>query len=87
MNSADGMTAAAARAPGAYWVVASDSLACTATLGEVVAAGRRMGTRMSAAGIGRGDIIACMLANWREWLVVAVAAAQAGGAVPARITP
>ncbi|MBL8650934.1 MAG: AMP-binding protein [Sphingopyxis sp.] len=78
MNFADAMIAAAARAPGAYLVVASDSLACTATLGEVVAAGRRMGTRMSAAGIGRGDIIACMLANWREWLVVAVAAAQAG---------
>jgi acyl-CoA synthetase (AMP-forming)/AMP-acid ligase II len=33
---------------------------------------------MTAAGIGRGDIVACMLANWREWLVVAVAAAQAG---------
>ena len=78
MNFADAMIAAAARAPGAALTVASDKLPCTTTLGEVVAAGRRMGTRMTAAGIGRGDIVACMLANWREWLVVAVAAAQAG---------
>ena len=78
MNFADAMIAAAARAPGAALTVASDKLPCTTTLGEVVAAGRRMGTRMTAAGIGRGDIVSCMLANWREWLVVAVAAAQAG---------
>jgi acyl-CoA synthetase (AMP-forming)/AMP-acid ligase II len=78
MNFADAMIAAAARAPGAALTVASDNLPCTTTLGEVVAAGRRMGTRMTAAGVGRGDIVACMLANWREWLVVAVAAAQAG---------
>lgn len=78
MNFADAMIAAAARAPGAALTVASDKLPCTTTLGEVVAAGRRMGTRMTAAGIGRGDIVACMLANWREWLIVAVAAAQAG---------
>src|SRR3546814_18840893 len=37
-----------------------------------------MGTRMTASGIEPGDIVACMLPNWREWLVVAVAAAQAG---------
>lgn len=37
-----------------------------------------MGTRMSRAGIGPGDIVGCMVPNWREWLVVAVAAAQAG---------
>ncbi|MGH6651498.1 MAG: AMP-binding protein [Sphingopyxis sp.] len=78
MNFADAMIAAAARAPGAALTVASDNLPCTTTLGEVVVAGRRMGTRMTAAGVGRGDIVACMLANWREWLVVAVAAAQAG---------
>ena len=78
MNFADAMIAAAARAPGAALTVASDTLPCSTTLGEVVVAGRRMGTRMTAAGIGRGDIVACMLANWREWLVVAVAAAQAG---------
>jgi len=77
-NFIEAMTAAAARAPGAVLTVASDSLPCTTTLGDVVAAGRRMGTRMTAAGVGRGDIVACMLANWREWLVVAVAAAQAG---------
>ena len=78
MNFADAMIAAAARAPGAALTVASDKLPCTTTLGDVVAAGRRMGTRMTAAGVGRGDIVACMLANWREWLVVAIAAAQAG---------
>lgn len=77
-NFIEAMTAAAARAPGAALTVASDRLPCTTTLGDVVAAGRRMGTRMTAAGVGRGDIIACMLANWREWLVVAVASAQAG---------
>ncbi|KQZ62322.1 hypothetical protein ASD67_12280 [Sphingopyxis sp. Root1497] len=78
-NFIEAMTAAAARAPGAALAVASDRLPCTTTLGDVVAAGRRMGTRMTAAGVGRGDIVACMLANWREWLVVAVASAQAGG--------
>lgn len=78
MNFIDAMIAAAARAPGAALTVASDIRPCTTTLGEVVASGRRMGMRMTAAGIGRGDIVACMLPNWREWLVVAVAAAQAG---------
>ena len=78
MNFIEAMTAAAARAPGASLSVASDNLPCTTTLGDVVAAGRRMGTRMTSAGLGRGDIVACMLANWREWLVVAVAAGQAG---------
>ncbi|WP_260582882.1 AMP-binding protein [Sphingopyxis sp. PET50] len=78
MNFADAMMAAAARMPGASLTVASDTHPAETTLGEVVAAGRRMGTRMSAAGIGRGDIVACMLPNWREWLVVAAGAAQAG---------
>ncbi len=78
MNFIAAMTAAAARTPDAPLTVASDTRPCTATLDEVVAAGRRMGTRMTAAGIGAGDIIGCMLPNWREWLVVAVAAAQAG---------
>ncbi|QNO27010.1 AMP-binding protein [Sphingopyxis sp. OPL5] len=77
-NFIEAMTAAAARAPGASLTVASDRLPCITTLSDVVAAGRRMGTRMTAAGVGRGDIIACMLANWREWLVVAVASGQAG---------
>jgi acyl-CoA synthetase len=78
MNFAGAMIAAAAFAPDARLTVASDSNPVETTLGEVVAAGRRMGTRMTAAGIARGDIVACMLPNWREWLVVAVAAAQAG---------
>lgn len=77
-NFIEAMAGAAARAPGAALTVASDMRPCTATLGDVVAAGRRMGTRMTASGIAPGDIVACMLPNWREWLVVAVAAAQAG---------
>lgn len=78
MNFIAAMIAAAARAPDAPLTVASDIRPCTTTLGEVLAAGRRMGTRMTAAGIGPGDIVGCMLPNWREWLVVAVAAAQSG---------
>lgn len=78
MNFADAMIAAAARAPDSTLTVASDSNPAETTLGEVVAAGRRMGTRMTAQGIVRGDIVASMLPNWREWLVVTVAAAQAG---------
>jgi acyl-CoA synthetase (AMP-forming)/AMP-acid ligase II len=78
MNFIEAMIGAAMRRPGASLTVASDKRPCATTLGEVVAAGRRMGTRMTAAGIAPGDIVACMLPNWREWLVVAVAAAQAG---------
>lgn len=78
MNFIDAMMAAAKRAPHASLTVASDTNPSVSTLGEVVEAGRRMGTRMTAAGVGRGDIVACMVPNWREWLVVAVAAAQAG---------
>lgn len=74
----DAMIAAAARAPQASLIVASDMRPCHTGLGEVTAAGRRMGSRMSEAGIRPGDVIGCMLPNWREWLVVAVAAAQAG---------
>ncbi|MGB3847516.1 MAG: AMP-binding protein [Sphingopyxis sp.] len=78
MNFIDAIIAAAARAPAAALTVVSDTCPAETTLGDVVAAGRRMGTRMTAAGIVRGDVVACMLPNWREWLVVAVAAAQAG---------
>jgi acyl-CoA synthetase (AMP-forming)/AMP-acid ligase II len=74
----EAIVAAAAASPGASLTVASDTRPCRISLDAVVASGRRMGTRMAAAGIGRGDIVACMLPNWREWLVVAVAAAQAG---------
>lgn len=78
MNFIEAMIAAAARAPDAPLTVASDIRPAVSTLGEVVQAGRHMGTRMTAAGIAPGDIVACMVPNWREWLVVAVAAAQAG---------
>jgi len=77
-NFIEAMIAAAARAPAASLTVASDVRPGETTLGAVVSAGRRMGTRMTASGIEPGDIVACMLPNWREWLVVAVAAAQAG---------
>ena len=77
-NFIEAMIASAARAPDAPLTVASDTQPCATTLGAIVAAGRRMGTRMTTAGVRPGDIIASMLPNWREWLVVAVAAAQAG---------
>jgi acyl-CoA synthetase (AMP-forming)/AMP-acid ligase II len=78
MSFIEAMIVAAARSPGAPLTVASEVRPAASTLGEVVLAGRQMGTRMTAAGILPGDIVACMLPNWREWLVVAVAAAQAG---------
>src|SRR3546814_18758709 len=77
-NFVEARSSAAARAPAAALTVASDVRPCETTRGAVVAAGRRMGARMTASGIEPGDIVACMLPNWREWLVVAVAAAQAG---------
>ncbi|NIJ36753.1 acyl-CoA synthetase (AMP-forming)/AMP-acid ligase II [Sphingopyxis panaciterrae] len=78
MNFIEAMIAAAGQAPHAPLTIASDVRPAASTLGEVVRAGRQMGTGMTAAGIAPGDIVACMLPNWREWLVVAVAAAQAG---------
>ena len=77
-NFIERMTAAAAQRPAALLTVASDLRPCETTLADVVASGQRMGTRMMTAGIAPGDIIGCMLPNWREWLVVAVAAAHAG---------
>lgn len=77
-NFIEKMTVAAAQRPEALLTVASDIRPCETSLAEVVAAGQRMGTRMMTAGIAPGDIIGCMLPNWREWLVVAVAAAHAG---------
>jgi acyl-CoA synthetase (AMP-forming)/AMP-acid ligase II len=70
--------AAADRAAETPLIVASETRACTTSLGEIVSAGRRVGTRMTASGVAPGDVVGVMLANWREWLVVAVAAAQAG---------
>ncbi|HEX2813997.1 MAG TPA: AMP-binding protein [Sphingopyxis sp.] len=77
-NFIEAMIAAAERVPGASLVVASETRPCVTTLAGVVTAGRRMGTRLAGEGIGPGDVIACMVPGWREWLVVAVAAAQAG---------
>lgn len=71
------ITAAASR-PDALLTVASETRPCIATLEEIVAAGRRMGTRMTRAGIAACDIVGVMLPNLREWLVAAVAAQQAG---------
>ena len=59
-------------------VVASETHPGTFALSDVIAAGRRLGSRLARAGVQPGDIVASMLPNWREWLVVAVAAAQAG---------
>jgi acyl-CoA synthetase (AMP-forming)/AMP-acid ligase II len=70
--------AAAGRAPDTELTVASDTRPCTASLGNIVAAGQRMGTLLSASGIVAGDVVAVMLPNWREWMVAAVAVAQAG---------
>ena len=77
-NFIEKITAAAFRRPLAPLTVASDVRPCETSLAEVVAAGQRMGTRMMAAGIAPGEIVGCMLPNWREWLGVAVAAAHAG---------
>ena len=74
----EAFVAAANRAPAATLTVASLSRPCTTSLSEVVLAGRRMGARMTASGIAAGDVVGVMLPNCREWLVVAVAAAQAG---------
>ena len=69
---------AAETAPYASLTVASEANPCRAKLSDVVSAGRRMGTRMMAAGVQPADVVGVMLPNWREWLVVAVACAQAG---------
>lgn len=64
--------------PDALLTVASRERPAEASLTDVIAAGRRMGTRMMAAGVCPGDVIGVMLPNWREWQVAAVATAQAG---------
>ena len=74
----DAFSAAAATSPAATFVGASQSHASQGALGEMVAAGRRAGTRLAALGIAPGDIVAVMLPNWREWLVACVAIQQAG---------
>ena len=69
---------AAESAHDASLIVASEVNPSRAKLNDVVSAGRRMGTRMMDAGVQSGDVIGVMLPNWREWMVAAVACAQAG---------
>lgn len=78
MTFMEAMEAAVQRCPNAPLTVASEMQPNVTTLSDVISAGRRMGTRMMAANVAPGDIVACMIPNWREWLIVAVAAAQAG---------
>ncbi len=70
--------AAAAASPAASFVASSEMRPCEDRLDSIVAAGRRVGTRLSGMGIGPGDVVAVMLPNWREWLVACVATQQAG---------
>ena len=74
----EAMIRAASAKPDTKLVVASDTHSGTFRLEEILSSGRRMGSRLADAGVRPGDIIASMLPGWREWLVVAVAAAQAG---------
>jgi acyl-CoA synthetase (AMP-forming)/AMP-acid ligase II len=74
----DAFIDAAARAADTPFVGVSDDRPANETLGAIVAAGRRMGARLMAAGIAPGDVIGVMLPNWREWLVACVATQQAG---------
>lgn len=74
----EAFVAAGESSPESKLIVASRDRPASACLKEIIAAGRRMGSRMTAAGLGAGDVVGVMLPNWREWQVVAVATAQAG---------
>jgi acyl-CoA synthetase (AMP-forming)/AMP-acid ligase II len=74
----EAFAAAAQAAPAAAFVGVSDERPSLETLRDVVAAGRRMGSRLAATGVAPGDIVGVMLPNWREWLVACVASQQAG---------
>lgn len=65
-------------APKTRYVAVSEVWPSSDTLSDIVDAGRRMGTRLAAMGIGPGDVVGIMLPNWREWLVACVATQQAG---------
>jgi hypothetical protein len=54
--------------PDARLIVMSGERPADTSLSNVIAAGRRLGTRMMAAGVMPGDVVAVMLPNWREWL-------------------
>jgi acyl-CoA synthetase (AMP-forming)/AMP-acid ligase II len=74
----EAIAATATAKPAVPLIVASDTRPCSTTLGGIVVAGQRMGTRLTAQGIRAGDVVGVMLPNWREWLVAAVAVAHAG---------
>jgi acyl-CoA synthetase (AMP-forming)/AMP-acid ligase II len=74
----EAFVAAAEAALDTAFVGVSEDRLSVETLAQIVAAGRRMGTRLAATGIAPGDIIGVMLPNWREWLVACVATQQAG---------
>ena len=74
----EAFVAAGESVPDARLTVASGVRPASARLADVIAAGRRMGTRMMETGVRPGDVVGVMLPNWREWLVAAVATAQAG---------
>jgi acyl-CoA synthetase (AMP-forming)/AMP-acid ligase II len=77
-NLIEAFIGAASLYPDAMFVGVSEHRSAHDPLAEIVAAGRRAGTRLAAMGIGRGDIVGVMLPNWREWLVACVATQQAG---------
>ena len=64
--------------PDARLVVASETRPAEARLAEIVAQGRHIGEELRCLGIEPGDVVAAQLPAWQEWLLVAVAAAQAG---------
>ena len=74
----EAFAAAAAETPDAAFIGYSTTDASSGKLSEIVADGRRAGTRLTTMGIGAGDIVAVMLPNWRAWLVACVATQQAG---------
>ncbi len=77
----EAFVAAGKATPDARLTVASSTQPAETRLSDVIAAGRRMGTRMMDAGVRPGDVVGLMLPNWREWQVAAVAAAQAGAVI------
>jgi acyl-CoA synthetase (AMP-forming)/AMP-acid ligase II len=77
-NLIEAFVDAASLCPKALFVGIYENRSACDTLAEIVAAGRRMGTRLAAEGVVGGDIVGVMLPNWREWLVTCVATQQAG---------
>ena len=74
----DAFVAGATRHPDARLVIASEARPAEARLSEIVAQGQGIGDELRALGIEPGDVVAVQLPAWQEWLLTAVAAAQAG---------